>query len=283
MTDLDRRSLSFRQAEGLDPVPGPLALGELSQEARSIIWAVIYRSLLQSAKRNYDKVPFAVGGSWPAILQDYWVLKRHKPLDEFSESFQSWVTELKTFIYRLDYAHVFDLLTLFLRHRTPPFEFEPKLAAAFEAGRLAYRVAERTIWPAASPEEGETIQRALSDLAATEFGGARSHLRSAGQLLTAGDWAGSIRESIHAVESVAVLIEPSAKTLSEALKRLLNAHRINPNLKTGLEKLYAYSSDEKGVRHALVFEEVASVDQADAVYMLGACAAFVSFLIARRP
>jgi hypothetical protein len=45
--------------------------------------------------------------------------------------------------------------------------------------------------------------------------------------------------------------------------------------------LYGYSSDEEGVRHALVFKEEAQVDEADALFMLGACASFVSYLLAR--
>jgi hypothetical protein len=43
----------------------------------------------------------------------------------------------------------------------------------------------------------------------------------------------------------------------------------------------AYTSDEEGVRHALVFGDEAQVDEADALFMLGACASFVSYLLAR--
>jgi hypothetical protein len=39
------------------------------------------------------------------------------------------------------------------------------------------------------------------------------------------------------------------------------------------------TSDEKGIRHALLDEPVARVDETDALYLLGSCAAFVSYLI----
>jgi len=42
-----------------------------------------------------------------------------------------------------------------------------------------------------------------------------------------------------------------------------------------------YTNDEKGIRHALVDEGTAKVDEADALFMLGACAAFVSYLITK--
>jgi hypothetical protein len=35
------------------------------------------------------------------------------------------------------------------------------------------------------------------------------------------------------------------------------------------------------VRHALVFGDEAQVDEADALFMLGACASFVSYLLTR--
>jgi hypothetical protein len=47
----------------------------------------------------------------------------------------------------------------------------------------------------------------------------------------------------------------------------------------GDTSLYAYTSDEKGIRHALLDDSTAKVDEADAMFMLGACAAFVSYLL----
>jgi hypothetical protein len=54
---------------------------------------------------------------------------------------------------------------------------------------------------------------------------------------------------------------------------------MHPAMKKGFTSLYAYTSDEKGIRHALLDDRAAKVDEADALFMLGACAAFVSYLI----
>jgi hypothetical protein len=56
---------------------------------------------------------------------------------------------------------------------------------------------------------------------------------------------------------------------------------LHGGLKKAFCVLYGYASDEEGVRHALVLEKEAQVDEADALFMLGACASFVSYLIAR--
>jgi hypothetical protein len=76
---------------------------------------------------------------------------------------------------------------------------------ALETSGAAYRLLDdgATIVPITTEAERQTLNWAFSDLAASEFHGGRAHLRKAAQLLTAGKSADSIRESIHAVESVA--------------------------------------------------------------------------------
>lgn len=96
-----------------------------------------------------------------------------------------------------------------------------------------------------------------------------------------GKWAGSVRESIHAVESVACELAPGKNTLGAALDAI-KIKDLHGGLKEAFEKLYGYASNEKGVRHALVFGGAeAKVDETDALFMLGACASFVSYLLAR--
>jgi hypothetical protein len=97
--------------------------------------------------------------------------------------------------------------------------------------------------------------------------------------VTEGDYGGSIRESVHAVEAVARTLEPTANKLAPALAKLEKTVRIHPALSRGFGNLYGFTSDEKGIRHPLLDEPVANVDETDALYMLGSCAAFVSYLI----
>ncbi|MGQ0446262.1 MAG: hypothetical protein ACT4O2_14345, partial [Beijerinckiaceae bacterium] len=96
--------------------------------------------------------------------------------------------------------------------------------------------------------------------------------------LTAGNYTSSIRESIHAVESVARTLAPSGK-LSEALAKLEKSAVIHGGLKKGFSSIYGYTSDEQGIRHPLLDDSQAKVDEADALFMIGACAAFVSYMI----
>lgn len=99
--------------------------------------------------------------------------------------------------------------------------------------------------------------------------------------LKRGAWHESVRESITAVESAAVRLAPEHKTLGKALNELERRGHLKGGLKAAFSKLYGYTNDEEGIRHALVFEGAAKVDETDALFMLGACASFVSYLLAR--
>ena len=281
MTEPDRRNMTFRQAEGLDPLPSPVALGEVSQECRAILWQYVLKLVTLSPRQDqvtgYEIWP---SDAWRKAFQNWHVRRKFLPLDELDQTLNARLPFLKNVVWYWTTSNLFDFLTFLMRE--PGLDhLERAFAGIFEESRLAYRIADKTIFPAASTEEGQTIVAAFADLRGTEYGGSRQHLRSAGTLLTAGDWAGSIRESVHAVESLCKVIEPTANTLSDALKKIRSQGHMNPNLSRGLEALYNYSSDEQGIRHAQVFEGAPAVDQTDAVYMFGACAAFLSFLIGR--
>jgi hypothetical protein len=157
--------------------------------------------------------------------------------------------------------------------------FPRLIEAALKQGRAAYRLVDGdTIFPIGSEAEGATVERALADVSAAEFHGARTHLRNAADELTAGRFADSVRQSIHAVESVAEVLE-STGSLSGALAKLESSASIHGGMKKAFLALYGYTSDEQGIRHALHDAGAPDVDETDALFMIGACAAFVSYLI----
>lgn len=281
MTTIDRREVSFSQAEGLTSLPQPLALGEASKEFRSFLWAVLYEAI---GKDSYAEPAYnyshALGKKWDIAFRTWYVRYEFKPVDEIDFRVNSTRMMVKELCMNGRLPQLFDFITFLLR--TEHLNLESQIKIIFERSRLAYRIEDRTIFPAATPEEGQTITEFFQKTAGGSYEASRKHLRNAGKLLSDGDWAGSVRESIHAVESAARVIEPKANTFADALKKLSNGDRINPNLKRSLSALYDYSSDQQGIRHANVFASEANVDRADATYMLGACAAFVTYLVARK-
>ncbi|WSG97264.1 hypothetical protein U8P76_10995 [Rhizobium johnstonii] len=145
--------------------------------------------------------------------------------------------------------------------------------------RAAYRVVQDSIVPMASPEEGKAIVKAIESLSNAGLEGARSHITKASTHLTAGNFADSVRESIHAVEAVAFTKTGQTGGFAAALKALNKSEPMHEAFRIALEKLYGYTSNEQGVRHSLLDRGDANVTERDALFMLGVCASFVTYLL----
>ena len=286
MTDseeLDIRNLTFSQAQGYEEVPGPLALGELSYETRVRLWDLLTAGawIRPSPYSNYRY--WQIGGAWTSIFRtlhsDFWI----KPLDAFTGSSNNIFIDYKSAILEhLSFNKVFDLFQIIMRHPLCPREFTLAIAQLFKDCRLAYVVdtmGPATILPAATRQEGEAIIGTLNEFREAGLQGAEAHLRKAAENINRGDWPGAVRESIHAVESVARQLDPDAsKTLGPALTSLEKSGQLHPALKEAFSKLYGYTSDEEGIRHPLIASATSPAGQDEAVFMLGACAAFASYL-----
>lgn len=73
-----------------------------------------------------------------------------------------------------------------------------------------------------------------------------------------------------------IVAESPKATLSDALKAMEKSGTLHPALKEGFMKLYAYTSDEGGIRHAMLDEP--NLTAADARYFLLSCTSFVNYL-----
>jgi hypothetical protein len=269
-----RKTLTFEQAEGLVSLPSQLARGQISKEFRAALWAALYSDFISPYYLSGD---YELNDPWETVLKDAHIHRYHRPVDEFFK--RGAVEDLKQTILYGSWHDVLGWLEFTLKHRACPDDFADAIAAIMAGCRLAYAVFDRqVICPIASDAERQTLERAFADLEASEFRGARAHLRNAATELTVGNFADSVRESIHAVESVAEMLEPSGN-LAKALGKLEGSAAIHGGMKKAFLALYGYTSDEQGIRHALHESGAPVVDETDALFMIGACASFVSYLI----
>ena len=277
------RDLSFSQAHGYQKLPTPLKLEELPKEARVHIWNVFYSHIRNC--RSVDLMmarPDQIEGEWEAILRQVHLWHCDRPLDEWDRRFNVIRDDLKSRIFRLPFNEVFDLIQFVMRQSECPDEFSEKIKEAFAYCRLAYTVTENKppiVIPAVTKTEGEAIVTALSELNTAGLAGSATHLRESAECINRSAWADSVRESIHAVESVARRISPDkSHTLTQALNSIDKDDSLHPGLIEACKRLYGYTSDEQGVRHALLDRKVSRVGRDEAVFMLGACASFASYL-----
>jgi hypothetical protein len=68
-------------------------------------------------------------------------------------------------------------------------------------------------------------------------------------------------------------------TLGPAIKALEPKLSMHKDLKEAFHKLYGFTSDAHGIRHALLDEPDLGVE--DALFMLVSCSAFVNYLTAK--
>ena len=232
--------------------------------------------------RNLTKSVWYVGSPWREILHEMHINLYHRAIDDWAPEFSGQLQQLRHSIYTVPFNKVFDIVQFVLRHTRCPDGFISDMKRMFARERLAYAIDEGpppTIIPSVTVEEGNSIVEAMQSLRDAGLGASASHLRRAAECINGQDWAGSVRESIHAVESVARKLDPQASnTLGPALNSLEKTGTLHPALKGAFSKLYGYTSDEQGIRHSLLDQDSANVGMDEAVFMLGACASFSSYL-----
>jgi hypothetical protein len=161
------------------------------------------------------------------------------------------------------------------------------LASAFnevlEREVSGYRILKGIVIPISDSAQIDAIRSGLEASAADPLRGAHEHLASSLRLLSNRDnpdYRNSVKEAISAIESAASVLTGAKKPeLKDAMRVLEDKGRLHPALRGAFAKLYGWTSDEDGIRHALM--EESSLDFADAQFMLVACSAFVHYLVAK--
>ena len=279
---------TFSERYGYEPLPQPMRLGEISDDLRREIWNTT-RKLFQSRPER-----FSSWGSTYFVQSETGFIEHvlgkflKKPEDEIDTSYTGALAHFKTLILKSPFNVVLDLIEEMANRKSmdaPQWGLFAKIIKIlFDNHAAAYwlDVSHRPyhFFPRSSREQGEATQQSIQTIHEAGMRGASTHLRQAAEQINARQFAKSIADSIHAVESVARQIDPKSQTLSPALNSLEKASLIkHPALKEAFSKLYGYTSDEQGIRHALLNKDSAEVGVDEAVFMFGACASFASYLV----
>lgn len=265
--------LTFGQAQGFEAIPSQAQLGTVSQETVAQLWHVVHNWLNFGAEYDLE-------AEKKRIMQQWWVTQKHRMIDECPAYIGDWIAESKAEM-QASFPAPYNFVQFLIGK--PPFVSiaGPSVTYALEDTRAAYRVVAGKIVPYASEQEHEQLVVAVETADQAGAPGAKSHLLNAASAMTAGEWSRAVQECMAAVEGAArVATGEHGKDLGGILVLLRKSGRIkHPALADALTKLYAYTSDEKGVRHSLVLQESSDVTEADAFLMLGLCASFVTFVL----
>ena len=268
------RNLSFSQRYGYEQLPGPMQLEHLSEDLRRAIWNTVFREL---------------GAEYYASVSDRKELARIlgtllKKVEDEVIANGGMLDEVKKIIMVQNFNATLDLVEMLLGSRLTSQDFPRQITALLGKYKAAYWLdkvgAVYLFSPQASKEQGEATCKAIEILNDSNMSGAVTHLREAAKHINAGQYADSIVDSIHAVESVACKIDSKKKSLRGALTSLeAKGLQFNKTFISALIELYKYTNHEQGLRHALVEQDAPNVGVDEAVFMYGACASFSAYLV----
>ena len=276
--------LTFSQRYGYEPLPGPMQLEELSDDLRREIW---------NAMRRYLKDVFIniyTGASGYRDERGYQLFENilgemlREPEDEIDTSQDGILYQFKSLILQGNFNVVLDLIEIMVNRGWYEKDFVNCIDELFERDAAAYYLdmsdRPHKFFPRGNKAQGDATREAIKTIRNGGMKGAETHLRDAAAHINARQFGDSISDSIHAVESVARQIDPKSKTLGPALNSLEKAGLIkHPALKEAFSKLYGYTSNEQGIRHALLNKNSPDVDLDEALFMFGACASFAAYLV----
>ncbi|MDX6018331.1 hypothetical protein SIL79_18805 [Shewanella indica] len=213
-----------------------------------------------------------------ALCQRLWFNYFKKPLDTLDHDWSEVLKQLRTYFFKCEWYELYDFIE-FCAKNYERYQFKEKFTsscnAALEKEMSAYRFIDGLISQITEQEQLDEIEKALEE----SRGPVHTHLRRSLELLSsreAPDYRNSIKESVCAVESLVGLVLGSKGTLGQLIKKLEDEINLHPALKTAFSSLYGYTSDEGGIRHALLESE--NIRFEDAKFFMVVCSAFINFV-----
>lgn len=156
--------------------------------------------------------------------------------------------------------------------------YRAKVNELFAKHQVGWRLNSRSQLESALPKDlADRIDSVEKNL--DQFEAAREHFRKAKRygLGTHKDCENSIKESVSAFESVGKVLYDKTTTLGDVLTRMKKDGSVPPMLVSVMEKFYAYTNAEPGVRHGGT--QKPKSDEMDAELAMHLSAAFIRYAI----
>lgn len=273
--------MRFSDRYGITKVREVFQTDHMSSELRIAIWNVMTAHLWLWAD---DRTPH--GLRYDSVLYRFCIVlwSRHfkQPIDQMPVDWYGFIKFLRNAYFDMDWWETYNLLEHIVQTypRDDEQHFIEHMNGALADEMSAYRIVDESVVKITDETEIDAIQAAID----SPIDLVRTQLRRALELLAdreQRDYRNSVKESISAVESLAGRIVSEKDSLGPLIKRLQETVNLHPAFAKGLSNLYGYTSDAKGIRHALMESEAVTFDEAK--FFLVICSAFVNFIVASVP
>ena len=271
--------MSFSQRKGIVQVNDFIQTNGMDDRLRNSLWNCLDVSIW-SVEYFVSRQVGAPGID--AFSHALWFHHFKKPIDSRPRFGYEKLKAIRTHFFGCAWNEVYDFLEFVIAFYPNQVRLPEMVNSILARESSAYRIVSSQVVDITSEQETRMLEEAIQD---TKFAGSAAHLLRALELLAdreRPDYRNSIKESVSAVESIARIVAENPKaTLSDALKALERNGKVHSALKDGFIKLYGYTSDEQGIRHAMLDEP--EITAADAKYFLLSCTSFANYLKSQMP
>ncbi|GIP51792.1 AbiJ-NTD4 domain-containing protein [Paenibacillus vini] len=191
--------------------------------------------------------------------------------------------KLESLFLKKEWHFAYDFIEVYLekvseRSKSNSNNLAKEFNRVLEEEKSGYRIVKRLVVPITTKSELKSIDQSTN----TKYDSVNIHMLKALSLYSRRknpDYENSIKESISAIESLCCIITGNNKaTLGDALKKMDESGlKLHGALKSALNQLYGYTSDQNGIRHAGI--DFAGASTEDAKYMLVSCSGFVNYIV----
>lgn len=254
-------------------LPKPVQIDDLDNDART----ALYNLFMRVSKKETQDNP----------THQYWIFVGTKFLKiEENELFEETAylhvihsykmqANIRNLFFDYEWYNIFNLIEFISSFSSTINCSLKSINSVLEQEKIGYKFVGGKFIPIQTQEEQETIENALQ----IPYENARNHIEKSITLFSARpnpDYANSIKESICAVESICKELTGETKFADAVRKLNIPMHQA---FREATIKLYGFTSDEEGIRHAATGEPL-QINQATARYMLNVCSAMVNYITA---
>ena len=263
----------FSERKGIKHFSDIVQIDDLNERTRNKLYSVISKS--------FDELYVDYDGN----LKDEFVEYLYKELFSKTERdipmwgndyhYEEVFNTIYTIIIQYDYADIFTFIEGIIKfldiadkatynRYNYKNEYIEAISNVFKKENVNYRIINEKITDIVDEQQISSIEETLNNPYKEV---SRHYSKAIEQLYSLKDFDNSIKESISSVEAMCQILTKNSKaTLG-----------IHPAMKGAFEKLYGYTSDANGIRHANGLGEGDSTFE-EAKYMLISCSAFVNYL-----
>lgn len=275
----------FSQRKGFSPIIKEIQIDDINPDLKNSLWNVFYKRIfcIYDQERKSEILTFQRKNLYIDNFTDFlWNNYFHWPLNLMPTNRSDQLNAIYKKFKSMAWFEIYDFTEFFLNYWQDD-EISDEINNILSVNLSGYRYIEGIIAQINNEEEIQVLEEALTlDL----YPAVSLHLKRALELMSdrqKPDYRNSIKESISAIESLLQEITGDHKaTLGKALDKIETQGKkikIHPALRSAYSSLYGYTSDEGGIRHAMMDEPTLYAE--DAKFFLFLCSSFINYIKAK--